>query len=99
MFQGAWVAQSIKCPALGFGSDHDLIVHEFKPRIGLRADRAEPAKDSLFSSLPPQLFFFLFLFLFLSLSLFLFLSLYLKVNKQTLKKNASHFTSGRAAII
>ena len=32
--QGAWVAQSIKCLTLGFGSGHDLVVGEFEPRVG-----------------------------------------------------------------
>ena len=44
---GAWVAQSVKCLILDVGSGHDLIVHEFQPRIGLCANRAEPAWDSL----------------------------------------------------
>ena len=40
-----------------FGSGHDLTVHGIKPRIGLCADSAEPARDSLFPSLsaPPLL--------------------------------------------
>ena len=39
-----------------FGSGHDLIVGEFKPRIGLCVDSAEPALDPLTSSFsaPPQ---------------------------------------------
>ena len=32
---GAWVAQSVKHLALGFGSGHGLNVHEFKPHIRL----------------------------------------------------------------
>ena len=32
---GTWVAQLAKCPTLGFGSDHDLKVHDFEPCIGL----------------------------------------------------------------
>ena len=47
MAAGAWVAQSIKCLALDFDSGHDLVVREFKLRVGLRADGAEPASDSL----------------------------------------------------
>ena len=43
-YWGAWVAQSIKCPTVGFGSGHDLMVNEFKPCVGLHA---EPAWDSL----------------------------------------------------
>ena len=31
--RGAWVAQSVKYQTLGFGSGHDLTVHEFKPRF------------------------------------------------------------------
>ena len=42
--RGAWVARSVKCPALGFGSRHDLTVREFC--IG----NVEPSWDSL--SLP-----------------------------------------------
>ena len=47
---GAWLAQLVRRPTLGCGSGHDLTVHEFKPRIRLCADSAEPAWDSL--SLP-----------------------------------------------
>ena len=49
------MAQSVKCPTLGFGSGHDLMVHEIKPRIGICADSTEPAWDSHFLSLsaPP----------------------------------------------
>ena len=47
------VAQLVKCPTLDFGSDHDLTVCEFEPRIGLCADSAEPAWDYL--SLPLSL--------------------------------------------
>ena len=32
---GAWVAQSVKCLTLGFGSGLDLVVHEFKSLMGL----------------------------------------------------------------
>ena len=42
-----WVAQSVKCPALDFGSGHDPTVGEIEPCIGLCADSAEPAWDSL----------------------------------------------------
>ena len=42
-----------KHPTLGFSSDHDLTVSEFKPHIGLCADSAETAWDfSLPVSLP-----------------------------------------------
>ena len=51
--RGAWVAQSVKYPTLGFGSGHDLTVREFQPRVGHYADSAEPAWDfSLPLSLP-----------------------------------------------
>ena len=33
--KGAWVAQSVKYPTLGFSSDHDFMVHEIDPGIGL----------------------------------------------------------------
>ena len=39
---GAWEAQWVKHPTLGFGSGHDLTVREFEPRVGLCADRSEP---------------------------------------------------------
>ena len=32
---GAWVAQLVKHPTLGFSSGHDLTVREFQPHIGL----------------------------------------------------------------
>ena len=53
--RGTWVAQSVKRPTLGFGSGHDLTVHEFKPCIGLCADSMESARDPLLPSLsaPP----------------------------------------------
>ena len=38
---------SVKCLTLDLGSGHDLTVREFKPRIGLCADSADPAPDSL----------------------------------------------------
>ena len=41
------MAQSVKCPTLDFGSGHDLMVHGFKPRVGLCTDSIEPAWDSL----------------------------------------------------
>ena len=52
---GCWVAcvaQSVKCPTLGFGSGRDLAVREFKPHVGLHVDSVEPAWDSL--SAPPH---------------------------------------------
>ena len=36
--RGVWVAQSVKSLTLSFGSDHDLMIHEFKPHIGLCAE-------------------------------------------------------------
>ena len=46
-FRGARVAQWVKRLTLDFGSGHDLTVPEFKPHVGLNADSAEPAWDSL----------------------------------------------------
>ena len=47
---GVWVNQLVKHLTLDFGSGHDQMVGEFQPGIGLCADSAEPAWDSL--SLP-----------------------------------------------
>ena len=44
------MAQLVKQPTLDFNSGHDLMVHEFEPRVGLCADSVEPAWDGL--SLP-----------------------------------------------
>ena len=41
------MAQSVKHPTLDFSSGHDLTVPEFEPHVGLHADSAEPAWDSL----------------------------------------------------
>ena len=49
---GARVAQWVKHRTLDFSSGHYLTVREFKPCIGLCAERAELAWDSLFLSLP-----------------------------------------------
>ena len=38
----SWVGQSVKHLTLDFGSGRDHTVCEFEPRMGLRADRAEP---------------------------------------------------------
>ena len=57
----------VKHLTLDFGSCHHLMVCELKPCIGLRADSAEPAWDSL--SLCPSLVHFLSPSLSLSLSL------------------------------
>ena len=51
---GAWVAQSVKGPALGSCSGHDLMVHEFEPCVRLCTDSVEPARDSLSVSLCPS---------------------------------------------
>ena len=56
------MAQLVKPPnSLHFGSGHDLMVPAIEPHVGLRADSAKPAWDSLSprtapgppSSLPP----------------------------------------------
>ena len=67
---GAWVGQWVKCLALDFSSAHDLMLHEFKSLIGLCADRAQPAWDSLSPSFSAPLL----------------LSLSLSQNKYTLKE-------------
>ena len=56
---GTWVAQLINRLTLDFGSGHDLMIGEFKPLMGLRADRVEPVWDSLSPSIsaPPLLTF------------------------------------------
>ena len=50
------MAESVKCPALDFGSGNDLIVHMIKLHVQLSTDSGEePAWDSLsssFSALP-----------------------------------------------
>ena len=48
---GAWAAQSVKQPTLGFGSGHDLTVCEFEPCVKLCSD----SMDSLGFSLPLSL--------------------------------------------
>ena len=57
--RGAWVAQSVKHPTLNCGSGPDLTVRGIEPHVGLCADSAEPAWNSLFLSLslsaPPPL--------------------------------------------
>ena len=64
------MAQWVKRPTLGFGSGHDLTVHEPEPCLGLYIDSTEPAWDPLFPSLsaPPPLMWSLSLSLSLSLS-------------------------------
>ena len=49
------MAQLVKCSTLDFGSGLDLTVREFEPCIGLCSDSAEPAWDSLSSSLSAPL--------------------------------------------
>ena len=49
-----WVAQLVKRLTLDFGSGHDLVVCEPQSHVGLRADSAEPAWDSLSLSLCPS---------------------------------------------
>ena len=51
MSGGTQVAQSVKCPTLGFGSGPDLTARGFKTCIGLYVDSTEPAWDSLSLSL------------------------------------------------
>ena len=46
---GTWVAQSVQRLTLDFSSGHDLTVHEIEPHVGLQADSAESAWDSLSS--------------------------------------------------
>ena len=52
-------AQLVKHPTLDFGSGHDLVLGEFEPGVGLWADSAKPAWDSLYLPLslsaPPLL--------------------------------------------
>ena len=50
--RGFWVAQSVKCLTLDFGSGHDLMVCEIETHVGLCTDSVEPAWDTLFLSLP-----------------------------------------------
>ena len=51
----AWVAELVKRRTLDFGSGHDLMVSQMEPRVGVCADSAELAWDSLSPSLsaPP----------------------------------------------
>ena len=41
------MAQSVKYPTLDFSSSHDLVVCGIERHVGLCADSAEPAGDSL----------------------------------------------------
>ena len=49
------MAQSVKRLTLDFGSGHDLVVHEFKPRIRLLALTAQSLLGILFPSLSAPL--------------------------------------------
>ena len=46
------MARRVERPTLDFGSGHDLTVREFESHVGLCADSAEPACDSVSLSLP-----------------------------------------------
>ena len=48
------MAQLVKSPTVDFGSAHDLTIGEIEPHVGLHADSAEPAWDSLSHSLCPS---------------------------------------------
>ena len=57
MAKGAWMAQVVKHLVLDFSSVRDLMGHGVEPHIGLCADNAEAAWDSLSPSLSaPPLF-------------------------------------------
>ena len=45
------MAQLVKCLTFDFGSGHDLMVCEYRPRVELCADGVESAWDSLSLSL------------------------------------------------
>ena len=49
------MAQSVKCPTLGFGVGYDRMVSRIEPHVGLSGDSVEPIWDSLFLSAPPLL--------------------------------------------
>ena len=55
-FGGTWVALSVTCLTLGFGSGHDLKVPEFKPQVRLHADKEKPGWDFLSVPLPYSCF-------------------------------------------
>ena len=38
-----WMAQSVKCLTLGFGSGHDLMICEFQCHVKLCTDGVDPA--------------------------------------------------------
>ena len=41
--RGAWVAESVDCPTLDFGSGHDLTAYEIEPCTELCTDSVKPA--------------------------------------------------------
>ena len=49
--RGAWVTHLAESLTLDFSSGYDLLVHEFKPHIGLCANSVEPSLESLSLSL------------------------------------------------
>ena len=51
---GCLAAQPVKHLTLDFGSGHDLRVQEIEPHVGLCADGADPAWDSVSHSLDPS---------------------------------------------
>ena len=51
------MAQSVKCSTLGFGSDHDLMVHGIEPDVGLCADNMEIKRNALCCSRVHFLFY------------------------------------------
>ena len=51
LYRDAWVAQSVKRPALDFSSGHDLTVRGFESHVGLCPGSTEPAWDSVSPSL------------------------------------------------
>ena len=53
-WQHPWMAQPVKHPTLDFGSGHNLMAPEIKPRVELHAVSAEPAWDSLTLPLCPS---------------------------------------------
>ena len=46
-----WLSQLVKCLTLGLGAGHDLTVYGIEPHVGLCADSAKPACDSLSPSI------------------------------------------------
>ena len=51
---GTWVAQSVKCPTLGFSSGRDLTVYEMEPWVRLCTDSVVPAWNPLSPSVSPS---------------------------------------------